>query len=183
MLVIIQHLEVQNCKNKQIVQSRAQFWPYYNYLPHTSHAGLKFLARHNVYRLHGLSLGYDGFLVFNSECYTRRPLDSHHGILGFIYTRAKAKIFFDLCRCCCRCSINTQIGNNTTGLKWHRFRCSINEPLSSVHTCRLLARFIKTARFCLELFKWWWAKCGQNGLWTNLSLIQWHNAKQKKTGR
>ena len=39
--------------------------------------------------------------------------------LGFVYIRAKANakaiFFFDVCNHCCRCSINTQIGNNTTG--------------------------------------------------------------------
>ena len=33
--------------------------------------------------------------------------------LGFIYITTKF-FFFHLCRCCCRCSINTQIGNNAT---------------------------------------------------------------------
>ena len=39
--------------------------------------------------------------------------------LGFIYIRAKANakviFFFDVCRHCCHYSVNTQIGNNTTG--------------------------------------------------------------------
>ena len=42
--------------------------------------------------------------------------------LGFIYIRAKANakanakaiFFFDVYRHCCRCSINTQIGNSAT---------------------------------------------------------------------
>ena len=43
-----------------------------------------------------------------------------------IYTRAKANFFVDLCRC----SINTQIGNNATDRKRRRVRSNINAPLS-----------------------------------------------------
>ena len=55
--------------------------------------------------------------------------------LRFSYIRAKANFFLDLCRCCCHCNINTQIGNNVT--RWKRrcfrfcFRSSINEPLQN----------------------------------------------------
>ena len=41
-----------------------------------------------------------------------------------IYTRAKANFFVDLCRC----SINTQIGNNATCWKRRRVRSNINAP-------------------------------------------------------
>ena len=29
--------------------------------------------------------------------------------LGFIYIRAKAKFFFDLCRCCCHFNVNSKL--------------------------------------------------------------------------
>ena len=39
--------------------------------------------------------------------------------LGFIYIKAKTKaiFFFDLCHCCCHCSINTHIGNYVSQLR------------------------------------------------------------------
>ena len=66
-----------------------------------------------------------------------KPNQIYRITLGLIYIRAKANVkaifFFDVCRHCCRCSINTQIGNNVTGWKRCHFRvrfCSnINEPL------------------------------------------------------
>ena len=49
--------------------------------------------------------------------------------LHLYYSRAKAKVIliFDLCHCCCYCSINTQIENNATD--WNRYHFSINAPL------------------------------------------------------
>ena len=49
------------------------------------------------------------------EVFLRVVLIFWYHLLGFIYIRAKANakaIFFDLCRCWCRCSINTQIQCN-----------------------------------------------------------------------
>ena len=70
----------------------------------------------------------------------------------FIYIRAKAKtkaiFFFDVCRHCCRCSINTQIGNNGTGYKRRRFRVrsNINEPL------RVLGK-VGEIKFVIDIFR------------------------------
>ena len=52
----------------------------------------------------------------------------HHNLLSCIYTRAKAIVFFDLCRC----SINTQIESNATDWKQCRFRSNINAPLNYI---------------------------------------------------
>ena len=59
-------------------------------------------------------------------------------------------IFFDLCRCCCRCSINTQIGNNATRWKRCRFRFNvpsyISVPLGSAHIERKRTRKRKRSK-------------------------------------
>ena len=52
-------------------------------------------------------------------------------LLRCLYIRAKVKVivFFNLLPLKHCCIINTQIGNNATGWKRHRFRCNINAPL------------------------------------------------------
>ena len=58
-----------------------------------------------------------------------------YSTLSYIYTRAKVRaiFFFDLCRCCCHCSIKTQTENNATDWKRCHFRfrfySSINASL------------------------------------------------------
>ena len=68
--------------------------------------------------------------AFNEHIFLWGP-DRH---LGFLYIRAKVKakaiFFFDLLPLTHRCSINTQVGNNATDWKRHRFRfpSNINAP-------------------------------------------------------
>ena len=53
--------------------------------------------------------------------------------LGFLYIRANAKaiFFFDILPLTHRCSINTQIGNNATDRKRHRFRFRIRSNINA----------------------------------------------------
>ena len=60
--------------------------------------------------------------LWNHYC----PYDTS-GPKGSYNIRAKSIFFINLCSCCCRCSRNTQIGNNATGWKRRRFRCNIND--------------------------------------------------------
>ena len=83
------------------------------------------------------------FLLFCREWpVTKEPAALWIALLGCIYTRAKAKaiISFDLCRCSCRRSMDTQIENNDTHWKRCRFHSNINAPLRHYHTERQAAR-------------------------------------------